>query len=325
MATSFRIPVFLPISPSHCRKPFFFYHHHEQQLCASEWSLRKRNRSICFACAVKQTRVRKKVKSNEELRGEIMEFIALVGFPEDHVPSIKELLDHGRNDLANIVRRRGYKFIRELLANSKMENNKEFASDETANFGPSAAGVSEIDALTGQDERAQGVGEEDLSSSGFSSMGRRYSAAPDNSMYLDRDTNNSREGNFITFLSPRAEEHGSASKDGSPVVEVPGTQNSLPVFGNGIYLSLDDKSDSGDLESDRIETNEVVGDDLSSSEFPTLWNVSYVLDDTPSCSDKEADNVVAAKNDDVNDVGKDASLSSGVHPYEQHYTSPVLN
>lgn len=36
------------------------------------------------------------MKSKEELRSEIMEFVALNGFPEGHVPSMKELSAHGR-------------------------------------------------------------------------------------------------------------------------------------------------------------------------------------------------------------------------------------
>lgn len=46
-------------------------------------------------------RVRKRVKSNEELRSEIMEFVALAGFPEGHVPSMKELLENGRFEIRN--------------------------------------------------------------------------------------------------------------------------------------------------------------------------------------------------------------------------------
>ncbi|XVE96603.1 hypothetical protein REPUB_Repub02eG0237200 [Reevesia pubescens] len=60
----------------------------------------------------------RKVKSNEELCNDIKEFLAAVGLPEGHVPSMKELSQHGRNDLANIVRRRGYKLIKKLLTSS---------------------------------------------------------------------------------------------------------------------------------------------------------------------------------------------------------------
>lgn len=42
------------------------------------------------------SRVRKRVKSNEELRSEIMEFVASAGLPQGHVPSMKELSAHRR-------------------------------------------------------------------------------------------------------------------------------------------------------------------------------------------------------------------------------------
>ncbi|XP_028775225.1 protein PTST homolog 3, chloroplastic [Neltuma alba] len=70
------------------------------------------------ASATKKPRRSRKLKSDAELCNEIREFVAAVGLPEDHVPSTKELLQHGRNDLANIVRRRGYKLLRELLTSS---------------------------------------------------------------------------------------------------------------------------------------------------------------------------------------------------------------
>ncbi|XP_010558178.1 PREDICTED: uncharacterized protein LOC104826916 isoform X2 [Tarenaya hassleriana] len=318
MAAISQIPFSLFLSSSISRKPFFFHHHHEQQLSASDCNSRKKHGFICFACSVKQTRVRKKVKSNEELRGEIKELIALAGFPEDHVPSMKELSHHGRNDLANIVRRRGYRFIRELLANSNMEDNKEPVSPDRVNMELSAAGVCEEDDLTGQGERAKDVGEEELSSSRFSSMARHF----------DRDSDSSREGNVITVLGPWAEEHGGASKDESSRTKALGRQNSLPSLDNGIHLNMDEDSDWGEItasdsEIDSVEINKAVDNELSSSEAPTYGNVSLVLDDTPSCSDKEADNVLVTKYEDANDVGRDAALPGDVYTYE-HY-SPVLN
>ncbi|KAK3226591.1 hypothetical protein Dsin_006453 [Dipteronia sinensis] len=76
--------------------------------------------TICACLGKKSSRSSgsRKVKSNEELRDEIREFLCSVGLPECHVPSMKELSEHGRSDLANIVRRRGYKLIGELLTSS---------------------------------------------------------------------------------------------------------------------------------------------------------------------------------------------------------------
>ncbi|XP_052476434.1 protein PTST homolog 3, chloroplastic isoform X2 [Gossypium raimondii] len=77
----------------------------------------RRSLKIC-AFSIKRPRSGRKVKSNEELCNDIREFVAEVGLPEGHVPSFKELSQHGRNDLANIVRRRGYKLIQKLLSSS---------------------------------------------------------------------------------------------------------------------------------------------------------------------------------------------------------------
>ncbi|KAI9153902.1 hypothetical protein LWI28_018187 [Acer negundo] len=82
---------------------------------------RKQLTFTIYACSGKKSSRssgRRKVKSNEELRDEIREFLCSVGLPDGHVPSMKELSEHGRSDLANIVRRRGYKLIGELLTSS---------------------------------------------------------------------------------------------------------------------------------------------------------------------------------------------------------------
>ncbi|XP_027173649.1 protein PTST homolog 3, chloroplastic-like [Coffea eugenioides] len=77
-----------------------------------------RNRLRTWASVSKKPRGSRRVKSNEDLYNDIREFLSAVGLPHDHVPSMKQLSEHGRQDLANIVRRRGYKFIRELLTRS---------------------------------------------------------------------------------------------------------------------------------------------------------------------------------------------------------------
>ncbi|EPS58666.1 hypothetical protein M569_16147, partial [Genlisea aurea] len=71
--------------------------------------------SMISASSVKKPRSNRKTRSDEDLARDIKEFLASVGLPEDHVPSMKVFSKHGRQDLANIVRRRGYKFIGQLL------------------------------------------------------------------------------------------------------------------------------------------------------------------------------------------------------------------
>ncbi|XP_021847218.1 protein PTST homolog 3, chloroplastic isoform X2 [Spinacia oleracea] len=98
----------------------FFYHHHHsyfhsnRRFCNGQFSI------ACLASmpSTKKPRPSRKLMSDEELRNVLREFVASVGLPEGHVPSIKELSHHGRKELANIVRRRGHKLIKELLANS---------------------------------------------------------------------------------------------------------------------------------------------------------------------------------------------------------------
>ncbi|KFK24797.1 hypothetical protein AALP_AA8G026300 [Arabis alpina] len=232
---------------------FFPSFHYRNPLVYSRLSYlnsTKKNGFVCFACSIKQIRVRKRVKSNEELRSEIMEFVALTGFPEGHVPSMKELSEHGRVDLANIVRRRGYKFIKELLANSDMEDCNELVSEDNTNMERNASGICLEDSLTGQDEEA-----------------------------LD-----------IVNSSPDAEENASVCEDESLMAGVSS-------------MELDSRAD--------IEN--------SSSEASISANRSLVLDDTSSCSDREADNVLVTEDKEINDVEEDLSLT-----YD-HYTSPDLS
>ncbi|KAI3896805.1 hypothetical protein MKW98_009658 [Papaver atlanticum] len=81
----------------------------------------------------RRTRAGKPVKSNSELCNELKEFVSLVGLPEGHVPTWKELTEHGRKDLANLVRRRGYKLITELLTDSHEESMITLAENQDAN------------------------------------------------------------------------------------------------------------------------------------------------------------------------------------------------
>lgn len=146
MATLYKLPSFVSIS---YHKPFVY--HKQQQL-----QQREINRATC-ACSIKKPRGSRKVKNNVELCNDLREFLSTFGLPEGRVPSIKELQDHGRNDLANIVRRRGYKLIRDLLSSST-----ESDSDELPNMEKNLAKAQEainhsadIIATEGQDEKVK--------------------------------------------------------------------------------------------------------------------------------------------------------------------------
>ncbi|KAJ7972349.1 putative 5'-AMP-activated kinase-like protein [Quillaja saponaria] len=140
-------------------RKLFLIHHHNQRLL-------KRNREsqgyphlkhflIC-ASSTKNSRRSRKVKSNVELCNDIREFLAAVGLPEDHIPSMKELSQHGRNDLANIVRRRGYKLIRELLASPSKADVNVLDTDQSIDERLDAVDGCE-DILTGQDEKVKNM------------------------------------------------------------------------------------------------------------------------------------------------------------------------
>ncbi|KAJ6742526.1 S-ADENOSYLMETHIONINE SYNTHASE 2 [Salix viminalis] len=116
MTTLYKLPSFVSFS---YHKPLLY--HKQQQ--------REINLATCV-CSIKKPRGSRKVKNNAELCNDLREFVSTFGLPEGHVPSFKELQDHGRNDLANVVRRRGYKLIRDLLSSST-----ESDSDELPNMG----------------------------------------------------------------------------------------------------------------------------------------------------------------------------------------------
>ncbi|XP_050381662.1 protein PTST homolog 3, chloroplastic isoform X2 [Argentina anserina] len=101
--------------------------------------------------ASSSSKSRRKAKRNEDLCSELLEFVAAVGLPQGHVPSMKELSQHGRNDLAYIVRRRGYKLIRELLADSTESESTADVDDNADNFIAENDG-GQKDSTTGQDQ-----------------------------------------------------------------------------------------------------------------------------------------------------------------------------
>ncbi|XP_012082429.1 protein PTST homolog 3, chloroplastic isoform X2 [Jatropha curcas] len=128
---------------------------------------------ICV-CEAKKSRGRRKVKSNAELCNDIREFVSAVGLPEGHVPSMKELSNHGRNDLAHIVRRRGYKLLKDLLSNYiKAETDGSNAKKSLAEGHDMINGHADIPA--GPDEKVEDVVED----SSFSTEVPIISVIPD--------------------------------------------------------------------------------------------------------------------------------------------------
>ncbi|KAI0493696.1 hypothetical protein KFK09_023820 [Dendrobium nobile] len=71
----------------------------------------------------KKGRPSRALMSDEDLCKQLREVMSVAGLPADRVPLMKELCEHGRKDLANIVRRRGYKVVRLLLSTSNLSDN----------------------------------------------------------------------------------------------------------------------------------------------------------------------------------------------------------
>ncbi|KAJ0663558.1 putative immunoglobulin-like protein [Helianthus annuus] len=97
---------------------------------------------------------RRQTKTNADLCNDLREFISEIGLPDGHVPSLKELSQHGRQDLANIVRRRGYKLIKELLAASQEITVSD--SDAEGSLTEDKANK-EVDELTGSEDPSSKV------------------------------------------------------------------------------------------------------------------------------------------------------------------------
>ncbi|KAK3043069.1 hypothetical protein RJ639_002637, partial [Escallonia herrerae] len=135
---------------------------HKHRIAAMAFSVRNRGLlvregGIPPLVALSQTgtaRAKHKVRSNADLCNDILQFVSEVGLPEGHLPSLKELSQHGRQDLANIVRRRGYKLIRELLTTSMNTNVYGSDTEERSSNTQEKVRVAE-DKLTGQDEKVK--------------------------------------------------------------------------------------------------------------------------------------------------------------------------
>ncbi|XP_059646825.1 protein PTST homolog 3, chloroplastic isoform X2 [Cornus florida] len=110
------------------------------------------------ASSISKPRASKKVRSDAELCSDIRQFLSAVGLPEDHVPSMKELSHHGRQDLANIVRRRGYKLIRKLLSASTRTDSNGSDVVEVAEKPDATSDCG--DQPTGQDEKVEDMAED---------------------------------------------------------------------------------------------------------------------------------------------------------------------
>ncbi|TKY52939.1 PTST protein [Spatholobus suberectus] len=136
-----------------------------------------------------RTRRSRRLKSDAEICNDIREFLASVGLPEDHIPSTKELLLHGWNDLANIVRRRGHKQVQELLTRSSLNADVDFLSAETSLDERLDAANGCEDPLTGQNDKVDSLVNDVKESTEFLLRNSSSSLYVESSSSLDEGTN----------------------------------------------------------------------------------------------------------------------------------------
>ncbi|XP_062117337.1 protein PTST homolog 3, chloroplastic isoform X2 [Humulus lupulus] len=185
-------------------------------------------------CRFRVSSIRKsrKVKDNAELCKEIREFMAVVGLPESHVPTMKDFSQHGRSDLAYIVRRRGYKLIGELLASTIETDAEGFILEKGETENKNAVdGDGEVK-VTGQDEKDSVVIGDFPSSVEASVVGNRSG-----SLVLDTNTESDDYCHVpVEGLKGYNEKSYDINEDGSLATEVSSMENhfasssSAPVF-----------------------------------------------------------------------------------------------
>ncbi|XP_030494084.2 protein PTST homolog 3, chloroplastic isoform X2 [Cannabis sativa] len=120
-ATLYHFPTFNSLHPY---KLFFLNPNKRQELKLARYTQQNPPHKRCRfrVSSVKKSR---KMKDNVELCREIREFMAVVGLPESHVPTMKDFSQRGR--------RRGYKVIGELLASSNKTDSEGFILEKRGN------------------------------------------------------------------------------------------------------------------------------------------------------------------------------------------------
>ncbi|XP_057434385.1 protein PTST homolog 3, chloroplastic isoform X2 [Lotus japonicus] len=243
------------------------------------------------------TRIRKsrRLKSDAEICDDIRLFLASVGLPEDHIPSTKELLHHGRNELANIVRRRGHKQIKELLTSSLNAGVHSLDPDKSFDERRDAANECES-LLTGQNERVDSQVDEDTASTEFLSGNSSSSLCTGSTLSLDgctsvpleslanstvedglgelndhaEDVNNVAEGNFYSSEVITVDNDCSSPREGFYPSSY--SQSSMPTEISGETSSVTTSSGNSECE-DRL-VGKTAGHITLPSTVPSMENHS---------------------------------------------------
>lgn len=234
--------------------------HHPKQLrwAAQQQRLPPPHFTVRASSVKKKTS--RKVKSNEELCNELREFLTAVGLPKDHVPSLKDFSQHGRNDLANIVRRRGYKLIRKLLADSTK-------TDINGNVDNGVAGIQDATndpkvIITGQDQEVNDVIEDFSLLSEVSTL-----EISSGSLITDPDPNHDDSGHAPVESSVDSDNLEGHSEQVNNVDGYVYVSTSVPVMENHSNMPLGISSDSSLPATVPVKENDSFGSDVG-------WNLN---------------------------------------------------
>ncbi|XP_021289231.1 uncharacterized protein LOC110420294 isoform X2 [Herrania umbratica] len=301
MATLFHFPTLLSLS-SH--KPLFSSK--PQQWLS--WKIHeyppRRSLKIC-AFSIKRPRSGRKVKSNEELCNDIREFVAAVGLPDGHVPSVKELSQHGRNDLANIVRRRGYKLIKRLLTSSPEIDIDGFNAEKSVVEKCDATGDSE-DILEGQNQKGENAIQDVSLPTEVFSMGNSLIG-----VYSDSDDHSCMKKNTMHTSGDQKEMENAIVEDASPSTflsieeNYSGSLNANPDLNSDDRSSMPEKSIAMSILEEKVAKFVQKGD-LDSIEY----NVGGMLNES---ADKERNEVVVETNIEVGTQSRANSQECSEH------------
>ncbi|KAJ0714427.1 putative AMP-activated kinase, glycogen-binding protein [Helianthus annuus] len=207
---------------------------------------------------------RRQTKTNADLCNDLREFISEIGLPDGHVPSLKELSQHGRQDLANIVRRRGYKLIKELLAAS--QEIKVSDSDAEGSLTEDKANK-EADELTGPDENIKELTE-------YMSSSHEDMLSPHENMLGEGSTKLSLQEKVAKFIQSGELEEIEGSEEPSSKVLCESDSTSL------------------DLENGSVLTSQLVD---STSQLRNITSSDQVASDEAANTDKDLEVEVEVK------------------------------
>ncbi|XP_024634044.1 protein PTST homolog 3, chloroplastic isoform X2 [Medicago truncatula] len=289
------------------------------------------------------TRRSRRLKTDDEIRSDIRQFLDEVGLPDGHIPSTKELLSHGRNDLANIVRRRGHKKIQDLLT-SLCGNVNSLETGKGLDERSDAANDIEV-LLTGQNEKVDGSDDGTTVSTEFLQGDSSGSMYADSTPSLDECTSAPVESSDISFvedglgeLKYHSEEVNNVAEAYFHPTEVTTVDNDLGSSSEGLYPNFDSQSSMpteisgessfettqyGNSECDDALLGKMVGDITFPLTVPSTENHSITSYSDPDVDNREKEFNCLEPSVDLSVEQKDWGALESLDDYNNNITDDV--